>query len=183
MATRFRIDPLRSRFTVQGFATGPLSIFGHSPTFIIRDFAGSVGLDEQTGLDLDLSVRADALELDARVSASDRQEIEGRMRREVLETSRFPEITYRASEVASEAIDRGRYRVRLEGPLSLHGVTRAHRVEVELRFLDDGLRLVGECPLRMSDFQVRPVTALGGAIRLKDDLRFSFDLAGLPEGA
>ena len=35
---RYRIDPGRSRFTVQAFATGLLSAFAHSPTFAVRDF-------------------------------------------------------------------------------------------------------------------------------------------------
>jgi hypothetical protein len=34
----------------------------------------------------------------------------------------------------------------------------------------------------MSDHRIRPVTALGGAIKLKDELSLSFDLVGLPEG-
>ena len=53
----------------------------------------------------------------------------------------------------------------------------------ELQVFDDGLRLRGECPLRLSDYRIRPVTALGGTIRLKDELKLSFDLVGLPEGS
>ena len=33
----------------------------------------------------------------------------------------------------------------------------------------------------MSEFGIRPVTALGGTIKLKDELKLSFDLAALPE--
>ena len=64
------------------------------------------------------------------------------------------------------------------------GVGRLDRdvAEAELRLYTDGLRLIGSCPLRMSDYGIRPVTALGGSIRLKDEMRLSFDLVALPEG-
>jgi hypothetical protein len=53
-------------------------------------------------------------------------------------------------------------------------------VDAELLVFNDGVRLAGRSVLRMSEYGIAPVTALGGAIRLKDELRVSFDLAGLP---
>jgi hypothetical protein len=35
----------------------------------------------------------------------------------------------------------------------------------------------------MSDFRIKPVTALGGPIKLKDEMKASFDIAALPEGS
>jgi hypothetical protein len=46
---------------------------------------------------------------------------------------------------------------------------------------DDGVRLAGASRLLLSEYGIRPVTALGGAIKLKDELKVSFDLAGIPE--
>src|SRR5438067_823270 len=134
MMARYRYDPGRSRFTVQAFATGLLSAFAHSPTFAIRDFAGFIGFDTDPLADLavELTVTADSLELEGRASAADRSEIEGRMRAEVLETSAYREITFRAAAVAVHPVSPGRYRLHLGGELSLHGVTRPHRVDAEL---------------------------------------------------
>jgi hypothetical protein len=39
---RYVFDKNASRFTVQAFATGMLSAFGHNPMIGIRDFAGEV---------------------------------------------------------------------------------------------------------------------------------------------
>jgi hypothetical protein len=50
-----------------------------------------------------------------------------------------------------------------------------------LLVFDEGVRLRGQSSLRMSDFRIQPVAALGGAIQLKDELKFAFDLAGFPE--
>ena len=187
MATRYRFDPSRSQFTVQAFAAGVLSFLGHSPTFAVRDFAGWVAFEGGSvhNVRLELAVRADSLELTDAVSDKDRREIEGTMRRDVLQTTDYPKIAYEAVKVSADSVMRGRYRLRIGGRLSLHGVTRPQPVDAELLVFDDGIRLRGESSLRLSDYQIRPVTALGGTIRLKDELRLSFDLAGLglPEGS
>jgi hypothetical protein len=184
MSKRFRLDPSLGRFTVQAFVRGLLSFLGHSPTFAVRDFPGWVQLEEGGGpwVRMDLSVPADALTLVNDVSPGDRVEIEGRMRREVLETAAFPEITYRPALESCEQTAAGHYRVCLAGPFSLHGVTRPLRVGAELTLFDDGVRLRGETSLRMSDHGIRPVTVLAGAIKLRDELKVAWDLGATPEG-
>jgi polyisoprenoid-binding protein YceI len=183
MRTRYRLDPGHSKFTVQAFAGGLLSFFAHSPTFAVRDFAGEVDFEDDAveSMRLQLAVKAGALALVDQVKAADRVEIEGRMRGEVLETAAYPEIRFEAAVRASERIEPGRYKVQLAGPLALHGVTREHQADVELLIFDDGVRLRGASPLRLSEYRIRPVTALAGAIKLKDELKVSFDLAALPE--
>src|SRR5689334_15027491 len=101
MADAFGIEPRESRFTVQAFATGALSFFGHSPTFAVRDFAGVIRFDggEIRRMRLELKVQADSLELEDKVGANDRRDIEGRMRTEVLETAANPEVSFQAAEV------------------------------------------------------------------------------------
>jgi hypothetical protein len=90
MATQYRLDASLSRFTVQAFAAGMLSFLGHSPTFAVRDFTGTLAFPDggPASLRLQITIRADSLALTDRVSAADRSEIEGGMRREVLDTAR-----------------------------------------------------------------------------------------------
>jgi polyisoprenoid-binding protein YceI len=183
MAVRYRFDKSPGRFTVQAFATGLLSALGHSPTFAVRDFSGEMRFEpeEIRSMALELTARADSLELLDQVREADRREITERMRRDVLESSTYPEIVYRSDDVSSDPIGPGRFRVRIGGRLTLHGTTEPHRLDAEVQVFGDGLRLLGECPLRLSDYGIRPVTALAGAIRLKDELKVSFDLAARPE--
>lgn len=178
---RYTIDPGRSRFTVQAFATGLLSAFAHSPTFAIRGLGGEVRLGSTAeSLEIDLTVDPASLELADQVRDADRREIETRMRGEILETSRFRAIEFRGRAARAESIGKGRYRLAIAGDLTLHGATRPHPIDAELIVFADGLRLGGASVLRMSAHGIRPVTAMGGTIKLKDELHFSFDLAALP---
>jgi polyisoprenoid-binding protein YceI len=183
MTTRFRLDPGHSRFTVQGFAGGLLSLLAHSPTFAVRDFSGELRFDRGPleGGTLQLSVRADSLDLVDQVSPADRREIEGRMRQEVLQTAAYPEIRFEADVGSVRQVGQGRYQLGISGRLSLHGVARTHEAAAQMLVYEDGIRLAGESPLALPDYRIEPVTALGGAIKLKDQLRVAFDLMGLKE--
>ena len=185
MTASYRIDPNQSRLAVQAFATGLLSFAGHSPTFEARDFRGSVrhepgGTD---GMALELAVDGDHLALVGSFSDSDRREIEARMWRDVLQVASHPTIAYQAAEVPVVPFAPGRSRLRIDGRLALHGVTRDHQAVAELQVIDDAIRVLGECSLRLSDFGIAPVSALGGTIRLQDEVRLSFDLIGLRESS
>lgn len=183
--TQFRFEPGESRFTVQAFVDGLLSFLGHSPIFTVQDFSGSVSFEDGRidRMLLDLAIPTRGLTVSGDIKPADRREIEERMRSEVLEVQKFPEIGFRAAATADEKLAPGRYRVRLAGELSLHGATRPLRVEMELAVFPDGVQIRGETSVRMSEFGIRPVTALAGTIKLKDEVKLTFDLFGRPEAS
>jgi polyisoprenoid-binding protein YceI len=178
--SHYKLDPGGSRFEAQAFATGALSFLGHSPTFSVGTFQGDLVLEEGEFKAINLNVDAGSLRLEDRVKESDREEIERRMRDDVLETTAFPEIAFQANAIAVDEVAPGRYRLRIVGRMSLHGVTRPHRIEADL-LMSEGFRLRGNTTLRMHDYGIKPVTALGGTIRLKDEVSLSFDFAGKKE--
>jgi polyisoprenoid-binding protein YceI len=183
---RYRLASDRSRFTVQTFASGLLSFFAHSPTFAVRDFGGELSWGPGTteGSRLDVIVRADSLELVDSVRPADREEIRARMQREVLQVAEHPEIRFQADEIETAHVATNRYHLRIVGTLLLRGVAPPRQqIEAELLHFDDGARLGGEFLLRLSHYGIRPVTALGGAIQLRDDLRLSFDIVAWREEA
>ena len=108
-----------------------------------------------------MKIVAASLSLLDQVGDADRREIETRMRDDVLETKSFPEITYKAERLADERISAGRYRVRVGGRLSLHGAARPHQLDLDLTVFDDALQIRGDCVLRLSDFQIKPVSRAG----------------------
>jgi polyisoprenoid-binding protein YceI len=180
MLIYYRLEPNSSRFTVQAFASGMLSLFAHNPTFAVRDFHGGMRFDPQTpkGAALHLTVTSDSLELIDNVKPKDRQEIETTMRHEVLETARYPEITFQSTEVSGSKVADHWYRILFRGELSLHGLTRVHEVEAELREGGEEIRLTGSTALALSAYRLKRVTALGGLITLKDQVKIAFDLVG-----
>jgi polyisoprenoid-binding protein YceI len=177
---RYVLDDSQSRFTVQAFATGALSALGHNPTFAIRTFTGEVRFTAEAiaELALRLMIQADSLALADSVSAKDRDEIESRMRQEVLETAAYREIVFQSAEITASKIAEGWYRLGIAGKLSLHGVTSPHHVDAQLRVSEDEIRLSGDCGLLQSAYRIKRVSALGGMITLKDELKLTFELVG-----
>jgi polyisoprenoid-binding protein YceI len=183
MAVRYRLDPAQGRFTVQGFARGLLSAFAHNPTFAVRDFSGEISLDPATleHASIQMTIRAGSLELLDQVSPADRRDIEGRMRQEVLEITTYPEIRYDANDIAAEPIAPNDYCVRINGRLVLHGVVNPCPIGAQMRVYNDGVRLMARGPLSLSEYRIRPVAALAGAIKLEDQLHVEFDLVAWKE--
>jgi polyisoprenoid-binding protein YceI len=175
---RYVLDPAQSRLSAHAFSTGMLASMGHNPTFAARDLTGELHFDPATNEagSFRLSVKSGSLALTDSVSARDREEIEGRMRREVLETAKFPEIVYDSAEIKADTISENWYRFLISGELSLHGVKRRHQADAQLRLSDGQARLSGRCPLTLSAYRIKPVTALGGLIKLKDELAIEFDI-------
>ena len=178
-AVRHVIDPSQSAFSVQVFAAGLLSAFAHNPKIAIRDFHGNVdfaaGSTPLAGARLYLGIRADSLEVTGDFSESDRSEIHRRMRQEVLETDAFPDIIYECSRVTASGSG-DRYWVALNGELSLHGVTRSLPISAKLALHGNSLRASGEFKLMQSDYRIAKVSAAGGTIRVKDELKITFDI-------
>ena len=179
----YRFIPADSRFTVQAFATGLLSALGHNPTFAIRDFAGMLRFDPLVPgeTSIELIVTADSLELVDRVKPADREEIETIMRRDVLETQSHPQVKFASTRIAADRVADTWHRLHVTGALTLHGVDRELNLDAQLRTSDGRARLSGDTALKLSDFQLKRVSALAGTIKLKDDLKFSFELMGRPE--
>jgi polyisoprenoid-binding protein YceI len=173
---RYRIDPPASRFSVRAFATGPLSAFGHDPTFAVRDYRGEVTLDPDAlaSASLHLVVKADSLTLSDGVNDKDRQEIERRTQQEVLETATYPEITYECP--AGQVVAHGPMQLTLTGDLTLHGVTRPQVVSARLFMTGDTVRAQGEATVRQSEYGIRLVSAAGGMLKVKDEVKLTFDI-------
>ncbi len=175
---RYAIDPDMSRFTVRAFASGMLSALGHSPTLAVRGFTGQAEFapDSPDGAALHIKIRADSLNVTDSVSDKDRREIERTMNQEVLETARYPEILFESSKVSASKVGDGQYLVNLVGDLSLHGVTNSEPLSVRLALLGDTLRANGEFSLSQTSYGIKPVSIAGGSLKLKDELKCSFDI-------
>jgi polyisoprenoid-binding protein YceI len=179
ITVRYLIDAKRSTFTVKAFATGMLSAFAHSPTIAIPDFEGEVSLNPETAeqSSLRMVMHAASLTVTDDIGEKDRSEINRKMHEEVLETDSFPDIEYECSRVSGSMLTEGQNMVTLNGELTLHGVARSQPVSARIARNGDMLRATGDFPIRLSDYEIRPVTAAGGTIKLKDELKLWFDIS------
>lgn len=175
---RYLVDAKGSSFTVKATASGMLSAFAHSPTISIPDFEGEVRF-ASSALDrasLRLVVQAASLVVTDDVSNKDREEIERRMHDEVLETGGFSEIIYECDSPVQN-LSEGLYVASLNGDLTMHGITRQQAVTARVTLRGDHLRAAGEFTVRLSDYEIRPVTAAGGTIKLKDEIKLAFNIS------
>ncbi len=171
-------DAAASRFQIKGFVAGVLSALGHNPTIAIRDFAGEVQFQPGTleAASLELRLKASSFEVTNQIRDKDKREIEENMHRDVLETDQFLEIVFRSSAASAVKTGEGQFRIDLNGSLTLHGVTRPQPIQTYVTVSEERLRARGDFSILLSDYQIRPVSAVGGTLKLKDELKCSFEI-------
>lgn len=181
----YEIVANESRFTVQAFAEGLFSAFGHDPVIAIRDFTGEIECapDTLNGGVVRMTVRTDSLAASDDVKEKDRAEIDRMMHADVLETERYPEIVFESTNVQASRLGQGRYRVRVIGNLHLHGATQNNLwIHAEVKTSEDALRAKGEFTLKQTDYGIKPVKVAGGTLKVKNELKFSFDIGAKKQG-
>ena len=178
--TRYLIEKRTSRFTVRAFASGMLSAFGHNPVIDIRDLTGEAGFSPEAPENgyLRMRIKADSLQVTGDISSKDLREMERMMREEVLEVTKYPEIVYESTGTSASQLGEGRYRVEVPGNLTLHGMTRSQPVWAQMTITGDMLRANGEFSILQSNYGIKLVSVAGGTLKLKDELKFTFDIAG-----
>jgi polyisoprenoid-binding protein YceI len=176
---KFLIDPSVSRFTVQAFAAGLLSAFGHNPTIGIRDYEGEIHCVPATyeKAFVRVTVRTGTMDVLDEMKNDDRKKLEQLMYQEVLEIDRFPIVVYESKEIKLQKPSSEMLLASVNGELSFRGVTQNHSFEARVTDMGAMLRISGEFSLRQSDYGIKPVSFAGGALRLKDEIKFKFDLA------
>ena len=177
-ADRYVIDSRASRFTVQAFATGLMARMGHNPIIGIRDFSGEMQFnpDKLEAGGFRLVIKSASLSVQNDISDKDLREIERLMNQEVLETAKFPEIVYEATIISVTKMADMLCSATLNGKLTLHGVTRNQTIVVRVALLGSMLRASGDFTLDQTDYNIKLVSVAGGALKLKDELKFSFEM-------
>ena len=175
---RYKIDTAQSRFTVRASAGGLLSALGHDHNIAIREFSGEalVTPGSLSPASLNLVIKADSLAVTDKVSDKDRNEIQSTMKNNVLETGKYPEIVFKSTEISGDKLHEGTYRVRISGELTLHGETHQVTINSEVEFSAGVLRARGEFPVKQTAYKITPVSAAGGTVKVKDELKLSFDI-------
>jgi polyisoprenoid-binding protein YceI len=181
----YRLDPEQSKFTAQAFAEGLLSAFGHDPVLEIKDFTGEAQFVAGSfeAASLKMTIKAAAIVVSDAVKEKDRHEIEQTMREQVLETERYPEIVFASSSISVTRLAEGRYRARVIGDVTFHGVTQKNLwITAQVSISEETLRAQGDFSLKQNDFGIKPFSAAGGTINLRSELKLSFEIVAVKEG-
>lgn len=176
---RYRLDPGKSNFIVRAFSGGLLWFRGHDHLIAIREFNGEVRLTPDTVVpaSLQLTVKTNSLVETRDVFTEQQKQIINKELREiVLETGKYPEIIFRSTNVTGKLGPGGVFDAKVEGDLTMHGVTRRIELPAEVTLVGDDLKAKGEFSVDRSDFKVKATSAFHGLVRVRNNLKFTFDL-------
>ena len=176
---RYRLDPAKSTFMVHANRTGPFWFKGHSHRIAARDFSGEVSLTPNVinPASLQMTVQAASLEETGSDFTQEQKNIINKELKEiVLEPDKFPEITFQSTRVDLRGAQGGKWEIELYGNLSLHGVTKLIKIPATVSFEGNNLRAIGEFDIDRDDFGVKATSAFHGTIRVKNNIKFVFDI-------
>jgi polyisoprenoid-binding protein YceI len=177
--TRYRLDAGRSTFMVRAFSGGLLWFKGHDHFIAVRDFSGEVRLAPETIIpaSLQLTIKSNSLvETRDIFTEQQKQIINKELREIVLESEKYPEISFKSTSVTGKLNPGGQFDARIEGDLTMHGVTRRIDIPAQVTMAGNDLRARGEFTVDRSDFRVKATSAFHGLVRVRDKLKFTFDI-------
>jgi polyisoprenoid-binding protein YceI len=178
-ANRFAIDASRSTLTLQAFSTGFLSALGHNPRIAVREICGDAQfVSNGSALEdvrVHVSINPRSLEVVDDISDKDRREIHRQMYDDVLEVDCYPEITYDCSLVTINGSG-DQFSCLLSGDLTLHGETHSIAVTARVAVTGDLLKASGDFSVSQKKYGIAPVSVAGGAIKLKDEVKCTFNI-------
>ena len=160
------IDVQRSTITVHVGKAGLFSVAGHEHWVEAPISSGVVNQSAPAHVEFRVEAARMEVRADPKVDAKTQSEIQKDMQEKVLESARYPEIVFRSSRVEKEA--EGQWRV--EGALTLHGATKP----ISLPVARYGDAYLGRTTLRQTDFGIKPITAAGGTVKVKNELDIEF---------
>lgn len=96
----------------------------------------------------------------------------------VLDVAKFPRIMF--ASTAIEVIERhaDQIKLRMTGDLTLHGVTKSERADVDVVLTPSRVTAKGAFNVLQTNYGIEPVTAGGGTVKVKDAVRITFTLIG-----
>jgi polyisoprenoid-binding protein YceI len=177
-SVRYRIDAGQSRFLARAFSGGLLWFKGHDHFIAIRDLSGEAQLEADTinPATLQIRARADSLEETRDVFNEQQKQIINKEWREIVfETSKYPEISFKSTEVKVTR-NGNQIQARVEGDLTMHGVTRHVVIPAQVTLSGNDLRASGKFTVKRSDYNIKATSALHGMIRVRDKVTLTFDI-------
>ncbi|HEX3623066.1 MAG TPA: YceI family protein [Acidimicrobiales bacterium] len=129
----------------------------------------NVDADNPAASSATLSIDARSIEIVEAVggmkglSDKDRKDIGKNINDKVLQTSKYPELTFESTSVSGSAPD-----FNVAGNMTIVGTTRPVNVALNV----NGTQVSAKTSISQKDFGIKPFSAMLGAIKLRDDVDF-----------
>lgn len=178
---RYRLDSSQSKFVAHALAGGLLWFKGHDHLVAVREFKGEAQLtpDQINPAALEITARSESMVETSTVFTDPQKQIINKELREiVLQPDQYPEIVFRSRQVSGKKLAGDQYDLSITGDLTLHGITRQITIPAKATVSGNDLRAVGEFSIDRSDFKVKATSAFHGLVRVRDKVKFTFDIIG-----
>jgi polyisoprenoid-binding protein YceI len=131
------------------------------------------------------SVTAAAFTVDVSKLTSDKSMRDQRIRRQGLESDRYPSATFMlTSPIALAADANGGQTIHASatGDLTIHGVTKSVTIPIDARLTGSKIELVGSITFPFSQFSMTP-PSIGGFVSVENNATMEFQLLLIHQGA
>jgi polyisoprenoid-binding protein YceI len=166
------IDVEHSRIRIHVGKAGLFSAAGHEHWVSAPIAEGNLEETPPEKISFRVEARELKVEEDKGLSAEQQAEVQRTMQTQVLDSEKYPEITFHSTFV--QKTGKGTWQVR--GDLTLHGQTRPITTSVQKQ----QNAYVGRCQLKQTDFGIHPVRVGGGVVKVKDQLDIEFSIVSGP---
>jgi polyisoprenoid-binding protein YceI len=171
----YRIDPQASHIVIVVRRGGPFARLGHDHAVASTNISGYAAPAQGhadfgfrlDGMTVDVPAMRALADLPGAVPADAIAGTRANMLGRVLEAERYPLVQLRAERLAGVGN-------MLRLAITLHGVTRSIDVPTALDVTLDTLTAVGSFKLRQTDFGITPMSVLGGALVVQDEMELDF---------
>lgn len=180
----FRIDPARSLVVIEVHRAGSLARVGHDHVVASHDVQGYAAPDlGRSDLYVPLGrlvvdepeLRAEA-HFDTQPSEADIAGTRENMLTRVLEIDRYPFALVSVSGIMPGVVP-GADGPALDVALTVHGTTHTTRTPVKIENQGDEITVTGTLVVQQTDFGIVPLSILGGAIQVANEVNLRFRIS------
>jgi polyisoprenoid-binding protein YceI len=162
------IDVQRSAIVIHVGKTGMLSAASHDHWIAAPIASGTLQESPVPHIEFTIETARMSVKPDPKVDEKTEATVQKDMEEMTLETKKFPQITFRSTHV--EKTGEGQWKV--EGDLSLHGVTKP----VSLMANRAGAAYNARTVLKQTDFGITPISVGGGMIKVRNEVEIDFQI-------
>jgi polyisoprenoid-binding protein YceI len=180
----YRVDPQQSRVFLRTGRDGAMKASGHDHVIASADVEGLVLLGSDPGksradlrlplqqLIVDDPAHRERFGLETELPEGAVEGTTRNMQDKVLESGRFPWATVSVQVLAMQETQ-----AELDVSVTVHGTTFDYRVPATLEAGPETLAVSGSMTVSHADFGLTPFSAVGGLLRVAEDIEVVFEIA------